>query len=49
MEDIDTHEANELRGDEDEDMFLQEVIQGEHELLYLDSYLKEVFGTVSTI
>jgi hypothetical protein len=49
MEDIDTHETNEQRGDEDDDMFLQEVIQGEHELLFLDSYLRDVFGNSGTI
>jgi hypothetical protein len=49
MEDIDTHETNELHGEEEDDMFLQEVIQGEHELLFLDSYLKDVFGNTDTI
>ncbi len=48
MEDIDTnHETND-RYDED-DMFLHEVIQDDHELLFLDSYLKEALGSMSTI
>jgi hypothetical protein len=48
MEDIDTHETSERYDDEDE-MFMQEVVQGEHELLFLDSYLKDVFTNSSTI
>ena len=47
MEDIDTHETND-QYDED-DMFLQDVIQDDHELLFLDSYLKEALGSGKTI
>lgn len=48
MEEIDTsHETNDQH--DDEDMFLREVIQDDHELLFLDSYLKEVFGNGNTI
>lgn len=48
MEDIDTHETNELY-DEEEEMFLRDVIQDEHELLFLDSYLRETLGNGNTI
>lgn len=47
MEEFDTHETNEQY--DEEEMFLHEVIRDEHELLYLDSYLKEAFGNGSTI
>lgn len=40
MEDVDTHEQNKY--DEDT-MFLCEMCGDDHELLYLDSYLKDVF------
>ena len=42
MEDVDTLELNEI---DDETMFLSDVIQQEHELLFLDSYLRESFRT----
>lgn len=48
MEDFDTHETNELY-DEEEEMFLKEVIQDEHDLLMLDSYLRETLGSGNTI
>jgi hypothetical protein len=48
MEELDTYETNERRDEEDE-MFLHEVVQGEHELLFLDSYLRDVFGNSDTI
>lgn len=43
MNELDTE--TKLMGDEfDEDeMFMQHVIDGDHELLYLDSYLTELF------
>lgn len=41
MEDVDTKEMNEI---DEEDMFLNYVAGDEHELLYLDSYLRETFG-----
>lgn len=47
MDDFDTREGNE-QYDED-DLFLREVIKDEHELLFLDSYLKEAFGNLNTI
>ncbi len=48
MEEIDTsHEKNDQY--DDEDMFLNEVIQDDHELLFLDSYLKEALGSGDTI
>ncbi len=40
MEDVDTLEPGEY---DDETMFLSDVIQEEHELLFLDSYLRESF------
>ncbi len=40
MEDDDTLELNEY---DEETMFLSDVIQEEHELLFLDSYLRESF------
>ncbi len=40
MEYVDTQEENEF---DDENMFLSDVIQEEHELLFLDSYLRESF------
>jgi hypothetical protein len=44
MEDVDTQEMT----DHDEDtLFLRDVVEGDHELLYLDSYLKDVFGKES--
>ena len=47
MEEIDTnHGTNEY---DDEEMFLREVIQDDHELLFLDSYLKEALGGGNTI
>jgi hypothetical protein len=49
MEEIDTYQTSEPHGDEEDTMFLQEVIQGEHELLFLDSYLRDVFGNAETI
>ncbi len=43
MEEIDTsHETND-QYDEDE-AFLSNVIQDDHELLFLDSYLRDAFG-----
>ena len=48
MEEIDTnHETNDQY--DDEEMFLREVIQDEHELLFLDSYMKEALGGGSTM
>ncbi len=40
MEDVDTHEFSQY---DDETVFLSDVIQEEHELLFLDSYLREAF------
>ncbi len=40
MEDVDTLETTDY---DDETMFLSDVIQQEHELLLLDSYLRETF------
>jgi hypothetical protein len=40
MEDYDTQDLNGL---DDEDMLLANVIQDEHELLFLDIYLRESF------
>ncbi len=40
MEDVDTHVQSEY---DDEAMFLSDVIGEEHELLFLDSYLREAF------
>jgi hypothetical protein len=41
MDNIDTHEITEH---DDEHMFMRDVIGEEHELLYLDSYLRDLFG-----
>ena len=41
MEYVDTQEQSEF---DDENMFLSDVIQEEHELLFLDSYLRESFN-----
>lgn len=45
MEDIDTT-GNATYGPtgEEEDIFFSEVIRGEYELLYLDTYLRETLG-----
>jgi hypothetical protein len=40
MEDHDTQNLSEF---DDEDMFLSDVVKDEHELLFLDSYLRESF------
>lgn len=40
MEDLDTSASNNFS---EEELFLREVICGEADLLYLDSYLKELF------
>ena len=44
MEEIDNNEALAGANAEEEEMFLSHVIQGDHELLYLDTYLSELFG-----
>ena len=39
-------EVDDLKGyphPDEEDLFLSEVVCGEHELLYLDSYLQDLF------
>ncbi len=41
MEEVDNVETS--KGFSDEELFLSEVIRGEADLLYLDSYLKEIF------
>lgn len=48
MEELDTRETNEMY-DEEEDLFLREVIQDDHVLLFLDSYLMETLTAGSTI
>jgi hypothetical protein len=40
MEDVDTQELN---GHDEENMFLCDVCGEDHELLFLDSYLREAF------
>lgn len=42
MEDVDMNETS--KGISDEELLLKEVVQGEVELLYLDTYLSELFG-----
>ncbi len=44
MDDVDTHEPDEY---DDEAMFLSSVVGEEHELLFLDSYLRESFRGLS--
>lgn len=41
MENVDTQEFTDH---DEEDMFLSEVVGDEHELLAIDSYLRDVFG-----
>jgi hypothetical protein len=41
MEDVDTKEMNEH---DEEDMFICDICGDDHELLFLDSYLRESFG-----
>ncbi len=43
MEDIDTQDFNEH---DEEHLFLRAVIQDDHELLFLDSYLREALTVV---
>lgn len=42
MEEVDMNETS--KGISDEELLLKEVVQGEVELLYLDTYLSELFG-----
>lgn len=43
MEDIDTTgNANDAPNQMEEELFLNEVIKGDYELLYLDTYLREI-------
>ena len=44
MEDLDKKCAIDDPECNEEDMFLKHVIRDEHDLLYLDTYLKETFG-----
>lgn len=43
MGEIDTRKTNAATADE-EDLFLEFVIQDEYDLLYLDTYLRETFA-----
>ena len=46
MEDIDTcGNATELTGADEEALFMNEVIRGEHELLFLDTFLRETLAS----
>lgn len=45
---MDNRETNETY-DEEEDLFMREVIQDDHVLLFLDSYLMETLSTGNTI
>lgn len=42
MEDTDKQSTTD--GFSEEDLFMDEVVQGEPDLLYLDSYLKDLLG-----
>ena len=42
MEEVDIFETS--KGISDEELLMKEVVQGEVELLYLDTYLSELFG-----
>lgn len=44
MEDVDTQDMTEY---DDDDLLLGPVAMGEHELVYIDSYLRDVFGNDS--
>lgn len=46
MQEIDEKSASNGASDEhEEDMFLREVINEDHELLYLDTFLREALGS----
>ena len=42
MEEVDNFETS--KGISDEELLMKEVVQGEVELLYLDTYLSDLFG-----
>ena len=42
MEEVDNFETS--KGISDEELLMKEVVQGEVELIYLDTYLIELFG-----
>ena len=44
MGEIDYEEKQNCWTGNEEDMFLEHVVCGEHELLYLDTYLREMFA-----
>lgn len=45
MQEIDTiANSGSQHNENEEDLFMQHVIDGDHELLYLDTYLKELFS-----
>ncbi len=48
MEEIDKEPGKDEILNEDEDMFLREVIRDDHQLLYLDTYLREVLSKKPT-
>lgn len=48
MEDIDKNEDSKINAEnhdhDEEELFLKEAIQGDHNLLYLDTYLRELLA-----
>lgn len=49
MDDMDTYSEFESPHHVDYDALLEHVVQNDHELLYLDTYLRECFACESTI
>ena len=43
MPEVDTVDVSTYEHDPEHELLLDEVVQNEHDLLYLDSYLKETF------
>lgn len=43
MEEIDNEQEREDFSHDEEQLFLSEVVQGDHQLLYLDTYLREMY------
>ncbi len=43
MPEVDTADVINYEHDHEHDLLLDEVVQEDHDLLYLDTYLKEIF------
>ena len=44
MENSDTNFADTKYDEDEEELFMKEVVKGEYDLLFLDSYLSEMFS-----